>query len=224
MDSIPSNWLLPAVGAIIAALIAGLFSFFNLILSKEQKLSELRQNWINELRDDISMWIAGLYAMEYQNRFYKNYENMDNVEHYWMTTTKEIANQISISYTRILLRLNPNDKNEHQKELISLMRVVRDLSLDANYTVAIEYIPKIRECAQWVLKAEWERVKKGEPTFFWSKRITLLILAIVVVLLGYFTLQIPNHADTNKTESNVESVDKSSNKEKELSEKKGIAF
>ena len=41
MDNIPSSALI-AFGAIIAALIAGSFSFLNLIISKEQKISDLR--------------------------------------------------------------------------------------------------------------------------------------------------------------------------------------
>ena len=57
MDTLPGQ-LFVAVGAIIAALIAGAFSYFNLVSSKEAKVSEFRQEWINALRSEISMYVS----------------------------------------------------------------------------------------------------------------------------------------------------------------------
>ena len=48
-----------AVGSIIAAAIAGLVVFVSTVLTKEQKTSEFRQAWIDELRKDISQFISG---------------------------------------------------------------------------------------------------------------------------------------------------------------------
>jgi hypothetical protein len=49
-----------AVGAVIAAIIAGSIALLGLIISKEQKVSEFRQQWIDALRQDI----APLYGMD----------------------------------------------------------------------------------------------------------------------------------------------------------------
>ena len=43
-----------AIGTMIAAFIAGLVSLLSLIISKEQKVSEFRQAWIDALRAEIS--------------------------------------------------------------------------------------------------------------------------------------------------------------------------
>jgi hypothetical protein len=43
---------------IIVGLIAGFVSFIGLIITKEQKISEFRQEWINKLRDDIASLIG----------------------------------------------------------------------------------------------------------------------------------------------------------------------
>jgi len=42
-------------GTVLAALIAGVFSYFNLVNSKEQKVSEFRQAWNNSLRSGLSL-------------------------------------------------------------------------------------------------------------------------------------------------------------------------
>ena len=52
-----------AIGAIAAALIAGLISLLGLIISKEQKTSEFRQAWIDGLRSELSLVIAHANAL-----------------------------------------------------------------------------------------------------------------------------------------------------------------
>ena len=44
--------------AILVALISGVFSLVGLIISKEAKLSEFRQAWIDALREDLSNFTA----------------------------------------------------------------------------------------------------------------------------------------------------------------------
>ncbi len=76
---LPSNWLI-AAGAVTASLIAGLFSFLSLILSKEQKISEFRQNWIDNVQEDLSTYISSLYSIEYITKVY-NYEHKEKISH-----------------------------------------------------------------------------------------------------------------------------------------------
>ena len=51
-----------ALGAIFAALIAGFFSYLNLIISKESKISEFRQDWVDHLRTEIGNYAASVNA------------------------------------------------------------------------------------------------------------------------------------------------------------------
>lgn len=43
-----------ALGAVLAAFLTGTVSFISLINSKEQKTSEFRQSWVDNLRNDIA--------------------------------------------------------------------------------------------------------------------------------------------------------------------------
>ena len=52
-----------AIGAITAALITGLVSFLGLIISKEQKVSEFRQAWIDSLRSELAALISHANAI-----------------------------------------------------------------------------------------------------------------------------------------------------------------
>lgn len=42
-----------ALGVIVAALVAGFFSFLSLVSAKENKVSEFRLTWLNGLRNEI---------------------------------------------------------------------------------------------------------------------------------------------------------------------------
>ncbi len=59
MEQLPAQAFI-AAGAILAAVIAGAFSFLSLVMSKEQKVSEFRQDWINSLREDICKFVSAI--------------------------------------------------------------------------------------------------------------------------------------------------------------------
>ncbi len=52
-----------AIGAIVAALITGILSVLGLVISKEQKTSEFRQQWIDDLRREVSELLACVEAI-----------------------------------------------------------------------------------------------------------------------------------------------------------------
>ncbi|WP_157174385.1 hypothetical protein [Thiocystis violascens] len=62
MDALPGQ-LFIAAGAIIAALITGAFSYFNLVRSKDAKVSEFCQEWIDALRTEISIYVSRTQAL-----------------------------------------------------------------------------------------------------------------------------------------------------------------
>lgn len=203
MGGVPSYWLIPA-GAIIAALVAGLFSFFNLVLSKEQKLSELRQAWIDGLRNELAELISAVHAVKYIDSVYR-FQHGDDLNHVDRSKAlQEPHMRASTAVTRILLRLNPEDKNAATKELISQLDRMRGLFNASEYDGASACIVEIRKQAQIVLKAEWERVKRGEPTFRWSKRVALVVLTAAVLLGGYLAFQTRSLSDQSTMGSGVD--------------------
>lgn len=62
MPDFPVQALIP-IGAIVAALVAGFFSVLSLIVSKEQKISEFRQQWIDSLRQELSDHMAAVVSL-----------------------------------------------------------------------------------------------------------------------------------------------------------------
>jgi hypothetical protein len=58
-DTFP-NTLVVAIATVVAALITGVIAIVNLTLSKEQKVSELRQAWIDGLRADLATFVSAI--------------------------------------------------------------------------------------------------------------------------------------------------------------------
>lgn len=98
-----------AVGGIVAALIAGGVALLGLIISKEQEVSEFRQQWIDALREDIAAVIAhshGIHGSSIAQRAPQ--------QSLW-DTVRDDATGIRQASARIRLRLNPNEKNKNEK-------------------------------------------------------------------------------------------------------------
>lgn len=180
-----------AIGSIIAAAIAGLVVFISTVLTKEQKTSEFRQTWIDELRKDISQYISG--ASEIVALFAAKRTDKAAQDKFLDDNFKLIHELQGIEH-RIILRLNPI---EHAT-LIAQIEAFRENLLDA-YAVAsasadadADLLRKLKEdrltqellnSAKSVLKTEWRRVKKGEPAFRIVKWSALAAAACLAYLL-----------------------------------------
>ena len=160
--------------ATTAAVLAAVVSFLGLMISKESKISEFRQKWINALREDAATLVTHTF-------FVRGAEVREDAD------LNESYIQINHVSARIRLRLNPKEKETHA--IIMAMNKMKD----ANHTVAefgniVEYVNEFVVAVQKLLKKEWERVKRGELIYkstFWFS-----ILAIVgflyAVTVHYF--------------------------------------
>lgn len=176
-----------------AAIIAGVFSLVGLIVSKELKVSELRQHWINTLRDDLSKYLASIKTL------YKLAEaKLDSVnppiDEFEETMCAEFRKDNKKEYlelnetnNRILLRLNP-DENDHIK-LINKINENTDLFYDKKckrnqIDDGSKIIKEILEQSQLIIKREWEKVKKGEFIFRVLKYILFALFVLLVIFGG----------------------------------------
>ncbi|RYE49938.1 MAG: hypothetical protein EOP21_04960 [Hyphomicrobiales bacterium] len=87
---------------------------------------------------------------------------------------------------RILLRLNPAEHGG----LINAISAIADISpLDAQDQVIDELVKRLLAESHPVLKGEWERVKRGEPVYVWTKRGALALVGacavVALVLVGW---------------------------------------
>ncbi len=165
-----------ALGALLAALVAGFFSFSNLVSAKENKVSEFRLAWINGLRDEIAIFTAAIQELSRIERLrddldIEDQEEISNEERErtWLRETREPYRNVVESLTRIQLRLNPKHIEESPEGPESkLMTQIRDARANfnaGNYDKAFQSCEEIRLAAAPLLKSTWDLVKNGEPGY-----------------------------------------------------------
>lgn len=168
-----------AIGAISAAIIASFFSFLGLIIAKEQKTSEFRQAWIDSLRNEISQLIASANAIHGA----MTSQRLESVTSAWNVVRDDFV-AINEAAARIRLRLNPNE--ELSKAVLAKIEEIEGLLAPGKLPDYTELNRKEKELvsqASALLKEEWRRVKKGEPTFRvarWGVVVAMLLLVAVV--------------------------------------------
>lgn len=168
------------IGAISAATIAGGISFLIAVLSKDQKTSEFRQAWIDGLRSDIaevvSLFMVLTDTVHVMAQEGKTAEQI--TEH--LRQRDEHFCKWEMADAKVMLRLNPK---EHQKliaSLIALRTTPESLMLESSAVHAL--VKDVITESQTVLKAEWKRVKRGEPVFVATKVISISVIVAGLLL------------------------------------------
>lgn len=186
---------LAAIATVVVALIAAAFSFVNLTLNKEQKTSEFRQAWIDGLREDLAAFFAGVRAFARATEELKSAASASRTAQPLAMTPEKISDiryQAAERRYRIQLRLNL--KEPEHKELLRLMQMAVDeqnkfLADKSDVARTLQAIENAADYAPQILKAEWERVKRGELAFRLARNwiapaivlISLLFVALVWV-------------------------------------------
>lgn len=181
--AIPAEYV-PLLASISAALIAATVAFVVAVLSKELKTSEFRQAWIDGLRTDIAEMVAIAQMTAHAATARRAYgEEKEKIVQFLYEKHSDFIS-IQTRKNRILLRLNPA---EHTR-LIGAVSTLADFSpLDAEDQAIEASVEQLLAESQPVLKAEWERVKRGEPIYVWTKRVALGAIAVGLAA-GFVTL------------------------------------
>lgn len=166
-----------AIGTMGAALIAATLSFLGLIISKEQKTSDFRQAWIESLRIEISTYLTNINAIR------------DALQITYTTQAEKFSalsplySSLNTSTFNILLRLNPDEKTNQL--LIITMNSFNDLIADESISTsdkAKTFEAEMLIQSKNILKYEWNRVKRGEATFYISKILAVIIILSIIIL------------------------------------------
>jgi hypothetical protein len=196
--------LLVSIGAICVALIAGFFSYLNLVISKEQKISEFRQGWIDALRQDLSRYVSAVSFIANTNYIWHWHQEqgkaLSQIEQYKLVQPAfDVAVQ---TYNSILLRLNPSERNKRLRALnaqfLLTLRDTRDALRADEFEEARKHADMLPEKLRPILKREWTRVKKGERIYqmtLWFAG--LVLVAALVVAAGSIIRSI--HAAPSRT-------------------------
>lgn len=183
-----------ALGATIAALISAVVVYITTVLAKEQKTSEFRQVWIDGLRNDIAEYLAKAVTVNSVARVHTGVSEQEKLK-----LVLEVLSHVQdaqLCEYRIALRLNPL---EHGKLLSKLNSFQDDLQALTHRNLTIEQlasqkallINSLLDESQQVLKMEWRRVKRGEPSFRFLKYFTgtfSLVALALYIFNSYFQI------------------------------------
>lgn len=229
MDSFPiPSTIYVAFGVITAALLAGFFSFLNLISAKENKVSEFRLAWVDGLREEISIYTAAvqeLVRVDGQELYTHNGKTetltVHELNREWYIETREVYARVIESLTKIQLRINPKHIEENptgpEAKLMSSILETRDLFNKGYYEESSLFCIDIRNAATPLLKKTWDQVKKGEPGYRIIRAGALAIIVagtFFVSGLGYYLISHPikNDQTLQQKEHTVNSSQSSEDK------------
>jgi hypothetical protein len=167
-----------ATATIIAALVGGGITYLVAVFTKENKVSDFRQDWIDGLREETARFIGIWYYVAAELEFVPPEEF--STRHFWRSMKDQFM-ELEILQAKIELRLNPS---EHSGVIERLGFLTQGESLTglthAQRKAEIDFFS--REI-QRILKGEWNRVKVGEDTYRTIKRVSKWVLAIGLILL-----------------------------------------
>lgn len=175
------NFSIPdaAIGSVAAAVVAAMVAFLGLVISKESKVSEFRQAWIDELRADLAALITnanlirGAAGLSYESKK----QAFESVSDFFLDFNRAASS--------IRLRLNPTERR-----CVAVLKAIEELEgtmaaspIDVDACVKNELV--LLRVAQKLLKIEWGRVRRGEFVFVCSKWVIGLSTASLVIGLMF---------------------------------------
>ncbi|WP_312835926.1 hypothetical protein [Comamonas sp.] len=170
------------ISTVAAAALAGLVSLLVVVITKEQKVSEFRQQWIDALRADVSALLAA-YSVTHQmvDAWMKDKRS----EYDLWEKHKDLVIQADTLMSQIKLRLNPN---EHLHQTLEMHLVELDKQfVEVERSDTLD--KQILETTRKILKEEWNRVRRGEATHRWALRIATAIFAISAATLAFLAYE-----------------------------------
>lgn len=200
-----------AFGVVTAALLAGFFSFLNLVSAKENKVSEFRLAWVDGLREEIATYTCGvqeLVRVDGNELYFRgDVEELTNEElaREWYVETRDAYIRVGESLSKIQLRLNQKHIKEKpesaEAKLMSSVLEARDLFNTGYYKEAASLCVDIRDAAAPLLKKTWDQVKNGEPTYRIIRASALAIIVIGTIFIfgfGYYAITHPENINYQK--------------------------
>ena len=176
---------------IATALIAGAFTFAGLVLGKENKTSEFRQAWIDNLRQEISDFVGATSHVLSYWLYIRDTSNTEEIYQQrcsdFLKQSDQILSKIVSLEARIRLRLNPTEHGEFIAQLARVYEFVSADTLPSSHKTVRPELEKLIQLSQHLLKSEWVRVKRGEPAFWITRAIALGVVAGVTLIgLGLY--------------------------------------
>lgn len=166
-----------SIGAVGAAMIAAFISLASLILGKEQKTSEFRQQWINDLRSCMVKYLTEVNAVADARQLIAKGQSLDN--------DKRLSLYRCLNDASNGIKLRLNDSEPSAQKLLKVMTTLESLGSngkDLTPAVVQSQEEDFLKASSVLLKLEWKRVKEGEIAFRATK---YLLMVMFFGLTGY---------------------------------------
>lgn len=158
---------LATLGTFVLGVVTSVVASVTLITSKENKISEFRQAWIDGQRADLAIAVAAA----------NSYFHIRDAEKKAVCIAEFYA-----ARTRVALRDKPHAA-EWTKTLIALDKLGKVMASGVPNTLEIlQATAIVTEQSRIPLKAHWETVKSGEPFYRRFKR--TFVSAMVALVVG----------------------------------------
>lgn len=184
-----------AIGAIVAAIIGGMIGLASLVGGKENKTSEFRQNWIDDLRADTAAFISHAIALD--GVVGSSYPDRKDI---WAALRED---SVGLMQTEASIRMRLNPDEDGSKKILKLLDEITALlafypddmceSLKAPPARAVVTKARGLTCAtNEVLRRDWKRVKRGEGIYVALVAVAGVLLVLSLASLFFVKVSEPN--------------------------------
>lgn len=171
-----------AIAAIIAAIIGLIVAVTSAVIAKEQKVSEFRQAWINDLRNEVAAMLAGISSLTNELLYLRkklNQLDRESTLEEELDLSLKMKNVVELMY-KVTLRLNPEKDKEIIEHIGSIKLMLSELLNDIKNNLPMRQIRIKRDYLSIMFhktfKSEWEKVKSGEEKFIMFRNFGELLL------------------------------------------------
>lgn len=194
--------ILLSIGLTVPALLTAAASLLALVIAKENKITDARQAWINDLRDELSRFTA----LSRQNAQYWELIELElsaiedpkdravrRIELNNQHLPHAIAASTSVARLKLMLAAHETTGSSRLEvdALIERLTEVQCAYESASQTLRLTI--NLHAIAAPVMQTEWRRVRNGEPMYRLVLRASavvgfaLLILIVIAALKGTVT-------------------------------------
>ncbi|QUE91264.1 hypothetical protein [Pseudomonas sp. SCA2728.1_7] len=172
----PESIFVP-LGVVSAALIAGAIAYAGFISTKESKVSEFRQNWINGLREEISLYISCIDSLiEHITRDSLKTSKPPSSSLLCKLDHSDLYTTLLKAKTSIVLRINDKEKEredfERNEKFLMLIELTHKNFEVGKFDEAYKAIQNLTSTSRELLKHEWNRARDGEKKYQEAKAIS----------------------------------------------------
>jgi hypothetical protein len=228
----------------LAGFIAAVMSLVNLVNEKERKISEYRKDWVGSLRECFSDLAARLSAMsanyqdqnrtlalidQLQSKSNKNDGEIVSARESLARIQADIImkrHEIQQSWAKTRLHFKPNEEGLEKVErkyesILDLMDKLWESPHGSESGIREKINSEINELilsSRFILKTEWENVKRGEPAYQKTKKYSLRAGILMLFLL----ITIGTHAFISAIKATSQDAPKSNQDAKIVNETKSV--